>query len=84
MGSQKGLGLYRNVYVYDQDQDLLDWVHKTSEAPEQHLKSTLYIKKLQYVGVNKQSLWWQMQQIKFMTKLQMFYLFRLLGILANI
>ena len=44
MGSQKGLGLYRNVYVYDQDQDLLDWVHKTSEAPEQHLKSTLYIK----------------------------------------
>ena len=50
MGSQKGLGLYRNVYVYDQDQDLLDWVHKTSEAPEQHLKSTLYIKKLQYVG----------------------------------
>ena len=44
MGSQKGLGFYRNVYVYDQDQDLLDWVHKTSEAPEQHLKSTLYIK----------------------------------------
>ena len=64
MGSQKGLGLYRNVYVYDQDQDLLDWVHKTSEAPEQHLKSTLYIKKLQYVGVNKQSLWWQILKMQ--------------------